>query len=232
MIGIITKDRYHGLEVLLNSLNPINESIVIMDASIHPRISNIEYTRFFNIHPSNTTQVVFNKNALIRIFLRSTEEHLFLIEDDIKILDNDVFEEYILKGKQYNLCHMNFNKPRTNELIYSMNSDITVYEHCEGGFQYFNRKCLEITGLMDESFCNNMWEHVEHTIRIHRDNGYIPWVWHFPDLSYSSEMIRYQNIESSIKKDSVLVDKEMNRMWNKFGGFQPIDIQRLKIINK
>ena len=225
LICIITKDRYSALDILLKSLRN-TENIIIIDASENT-IKNTGYQRFYNI---TNQSVMSNKNMALQIFLKSSADYLFILEDDMKILDLDVFDEYIEKSIKYNIPHMNFNLYDKNSLIYDLNEDIKVSEHCNGCFQFFTKECIQKAGLMDKEFNQNVYEHVEHTLRIQKMCGYKPWAWHFPDLKYSSDMIKYQNIKSTINKTPEIKMKFNRLMWNKLGGFVPIEKKMLKFI--
>jgi len=225
LICIITKDRYTALDILLKSLRN-TENIIIIDASENP-IKNTSYQRFYNI-PNQS--IMSNKNMALQIFLKSNVDYLFIIEDDLKILDLDVFDEYIEKSIKYHIPHMNFNLYDKNSLTYDLNEDIAVSEHCNGCFQFFTKECIQKAGLMDTDFKYNCVEHIEHTLRIQKMCGYIPWAWHFPDLKHSSDFIRCQNIKSSRNNNKQINIREFNKMWRKLGGFASIEKKMLKFI--
>ena len=170
VIGIISKDRYDGLSTLLYSLRESTGFKVVIDVSdqLKSNFNNREFVDgvFYNI-PDGKTAVVYNKNFIINLFLKSTNaDYLFLIEDDVKILDCDVFKEYINASEKYNIPHMNFNKLTSEEnnqiialnkqVVYDYNKDIVVTERVHGAFQFYSRECLERVGVMNENLCNNI----------------------------------------------------------------------------
>lgn len=237
LVGIVTRHRYQGLDVLLNSLGPNFHPVVVVDLSDPDKFMSCKdkCTILFKNFPNKT--VVYGKNALIRFFLNNTtEDYLFIIEDDIKVLDNDVFNRYIDVSNKYSIPHMNFNRPveEAGEVVYNFNKDVKVSERVHGCFQFFTRRCLEKVGLMNTNLCHNCWEHIEHTARIHRAFRYQPNFWHFPDLIDSNEYLKHQRIPSIINTPKSIYDTDKIKMFNSLGwkSLPAVDIKRLKILGE
>ena len=204
IIGVITKNRYNSLTVLLKSLKSYINNTIIVDVSDNINYNILQQYNYLKLFiPKNNTAVVFNKNRLIEYFLNQTNKpYLFLIEDDIKILDIDVFNLYIKILEKYNLPYLNFGGKNDDRMKYNINDDITVHENLQGNFTLYSRECLNSVGIMNEQLCHNCWEHVEHIARIHMKYNYDPVFWHFPDIKNSYEYIKEQEIESIINKDN------------------------------
>jgi len=226
MVGVVTKDRYDTLSVLLKSLREHLSSCIVVDASDNLGLDTL---RKFNFHCGFynvlNKPVVFNKNLLMRFFLENSDrDYLFIVEDDIKILDPDVFYEYIRVSKKHGIPHLVFSEKGDKDCTYKLNEDVDVHEHAQGAFNFYTRECLERTGMMDERFCHNCWEHLEHTARIHREFGYRPAFWHFPDVAASFELLKYQRMQQNnnlgktndewLKKDRLLFMQLMG--WDDF----------------
>jgi hypothetical protein len=202
LIGIVTKDRYDCLDALLYSLRFNNYPTVIIDVSEHLELSHTEdYNRFYNT-PLNRRAVVYNKNMIMRLFLNSGHDYLFIIEDDVKILDNDVFQYYVEASVKHNIHHMNFcGYPLPDRIRYDYNDDIQISENLMGVFSFYTKECIQNVGLMNERLCHNCWEHIEHTARINKYYKYNPEFYHFPDISNSWEYLRLQKTAPAIVKD-------------------------------
>lgn len=151
------------------------------------------------------------KNVCLRHLLEKGCDHIFLIEDDIYIKDNQVFEKYIEASKKSGIQHFNFsqhglmNKTRDGKpnpkfsVNYGGDTMISFYPHCVGAFSYYSRECLEKVGLMDERYYNAC-EHVDHTYEIIKA-GMHPQFWNFADIANSWEYLGDE--EWSLEKSTI-----------------------------
>jgi len=161
-------------------------------------ICKIPETTLMYYHNEENLGVGKSKNSALRHLLNQGCEHIFLIEDDIFIKDNLVFQYYIEASKKSGIQHFNYsqhglaNKTRDGEpnprhIVKYGDVEIAFYPHCVGAFSYYSRKCLEECGLMDERYYNAC-EHVDHTYEIIK-KGMHPPFWYFADLADSHEML-------------------------------------------
>ncbi len=125
---------------------------------------------------------------------------------------------------------MNFIEKCNKEFVYNWNDTICVHEKCQGAFQFFTKKSVERSGLMDEDFNMNCWEHVEYTNRVQKIMNYDPWCWHYLDLIDSSNYLEYQKTDSSISNTSEITKKYRDLMWKKLGGQPALIKKTLKIL--
>ena len=235
LIGIVTKDRYACLDVLLHSLRHDHNPIVIVDASGNPDLSCTEgYPRFYDT-PMDKKAVVYNKNMLMRLFLNSRHEYLFIIEDDVKILDHEIFDLYVNASRKHGIHHMNFcGYPLPDRVRYDFNDDVQISENLMGVLSFYDRECLEKVGLMNEQLNHNCWEHIEHTARINRYYRFNPEFYHFPDVSNSWEYVRLQKTAPAIVKNEQYdryIDEGRNIMIRSMGwqGMPMVSIRKLTI---
>jgi glycosyltransferase involved in cell wall biosynthesis len=145
-----------------------------------------------------------SKNIALKHLLNKGCDHIFLIEDDIFILDPSVFERYIEASKITGIQHFNFslhgvmNKkweqrafpdviPNPRVIIDYKSVKIPLYPHCVGAFSYYSRECLETVGLIDEKFYNAC-EHVDHTYKIIKAGMHPPF-WFFADIENSGDYL-------------------------------------------
>lgn len=158
-------------------------------------------------------------------------EHIFVIEDDILIKNEDVFKEYVRHSFFSGIKHLNyalhgpanrknsvaFNKleerkesieepnPRL-KIPYENGVEIALYPNSVGAFSYYHRSVLEKIGYFDPVF-KNAWEHVEHTFQAIKA-GFHPPFWYFADINKSWEYL--EDIPNSIKESTIARTPEWN----------------------
>jgi GT2 family glycosyltransferase len=195
-VGIVTYNRPHLLQKLLNSLNYCNfvDLIIVNDGD---RIDNLEGWNYYLVNNPTNLGVGKSKNIALRQLLDKGCDHIFLIEDDIFIKDETVFHKYIEASKVSGIQHFNFSQhgvmnkayngassmPNPRIVIDYNTSKIAFYPHCVGAFSYYTRACLEKVGLIDENYYNAC-EHVDHTYGIIESGMHTPFWW-FADIQES-----------------------------------------------
>ena len=216
-VGIVTCNREEMFKKCVNSIpDSIENLVVVNDATPYSQSS----------YPAKVNKLIQNqihkpvgvsKNILLRYFLEGSFDHIFLLEDDIYIIDPQVFEKYIKAAETTGVLHLNYgyhgpgNKdpnglPRPRHIVdYGKDIKIALNLNVVGAFSYYHRIVIEKAGYMDERF-NNAWEHVEHTERIARE-GYHPPFWWFADVYKSYELIGEQDpllAQSVISRNKLL----------------------------
>jgi GT2 family glycosyltransferase len=209
-VGIVTYNRPHLLEKLLNSISSCNfiDLIIVNDGE---RIDNLKGWNYYLVNNETNLGVGKSKNVAIQHLLDKGCDHIFLIEDDIFIKDVTVFHKYIEASKISGIQHFNYSQhgvmnknPYTGEpdpkiTIQYDDIGISLYQHCVGAFSYYSKKCLNEVGLLDEDFYNAC-EHVEHTYRIIKSDMHPPF-WNFADIANSWEYLGDE--EWSIKQSTI-----------------------------
>lgn len=212
-VGIITCNRPDYLKGLLDTLIPctdtIDELVVVNDGQ------PVDVKLFKGEWVLNETNlgVGKSKNKALKHLLSKNCDYLFLIEDDMLILDKNIFNKYIEAYKLSGIHHFNygpgspFNRKQDIQfdlhnrhllkqdsevnpkliIEYSKDIKVALYEHTVAMFSFFTREVLEKVGLIDEDFYN-AWEHVDHTYRIIKA-GYHPPFWWFADLADSYKLL-------------------------------------------
>jgi len=200
-LGIITCNRKNSFFKCLNSidLSKIDELVIINDGqSFEERIPHKL------IQHEKNLGVGISKNEAFQYLIEQNCKHIFLIEDDIFIKNNNVFNEYIKTSKHTGVKHLmwGFHGPANRSTLdYSVYNprkivkyktcNLVLNLHCVGAFCYYDREVLDEVGFNDPFF-KNAWEHVEHSYRIFKA-GYIPGYWWWPDIDNSSEYLEEQN---------------------------------------
>jgi GT2 family glycosyltransferase len=225
-IGIVTCNRPDYLKGLLDSIKYCNwaEIVIINDGEMF----ECEGYNYYIQHNETNLGVGKSKNKAMQHLLDKGCDYIFIIEDDVIILDDAVFDKYIQASKVSGIQHFNYgpgspfnrrqeiqnfdlhNRDKLSNIstpypkltIDYKNLQIDLYEHCAGVFSFFTKEILYKVGLNNEDFFN-AWEHVEHTYRIILANGHPPFWW-FADIKDSVICIKVQ--EDAIKKSSTSQD--------------------------
>lgn len=175
--AIITYNRPESLLRLYASIprERLDYFIIVNDGQSFPEFAGLQVDAFIQ-HETNQG-VGRSKNDALRRMLEHDIEHIFLIEDDIYLTDDSVFDRYIEAAKVSGIQHFNYSQhgvhnktgpghlPNPAALARYAEVDIAFYPYCVGAFSYYSRDCLAAVGLMDEEYFNAM-EHVDHTLRV------------------------------------------------------------------
>ncbi len=235
-ISIVTCNRKPMLKKLLESIKyRIDCELIIINDGDPIEIDGYNY--YIQTNETNLG-VAKSKNKAIQYLLDRDCDHIFIIEDDMCIKDDTVFEKYIKASKVSGIQHMMFgyhgpaNKngiskgtPRPRLVVkYSDDVSIALNQHCVGAFCYYTRQSLERCGLIDEKF-KNAFDHVSHSYELAL-NGFSTPYWWWADLANSCEYIEEQACSeesSSIKTpDKMLqwrtnIEESMKYFEEKFG---------------
>ena len=205
-VGIITCNRPDYLKGLLDTLeqcyDTIDELAIVNDGK---PLDNFNLKKGVWLNNPENLGVGKSKNKAMRHLLDQKCDYIFIIEDDMLILNKDIFIKYIDAHKASGIHHFNygpgspFNRKQSiqfdlhNRHLLNQNSEpnpkmildygtskISLFEHTVAMFSFFTREVLESVGLIDEDFYN-AWEHVDHTYRIIKA-GYHPPFWWFADI--------------------------------------------------
>jgi len=235
-LGIVTCNRPEFVSKCIESidLTMVDEKVIVNDGTI-----KVDHTGFFVINNKENLGVGKSKNKLLKHLYDKGCDYIFILEDDMLILDNNVFNKYIEAHKASNIHHFNYgpgspfnrkqnmefdlhnrheldqhSEPNPRKIIdYGNNVKISLFQHTVAMFSFFTRKVIEEVGYIDEDFYN-AWEHVDHTYRIIKA-GYHPPFWYFADLYDSHKFLT--EAPEAIDNSSIANDSEQ---WKKnvYGG--------------
>lgn len=194
-IGIITCDRPNYLKKLVKSLEDIFTSNLVI---INDGEKQIDGSKILTHNNKPSKQGVGKaKNQALKLL--KDNDYIFLLEDDIVIKDQVVFEKYINASKLSGIQHFNFafhgvdnylpnGQPAIRlKLDYSPEISVCLYPNVYGAFSMYTKKCIDEVGLMDEFYYNAM-EHVDHTAAIIEAGMHPPFRW-FADIADSNKYI-------------------------------------------
>ena len=198
-IGIITCDRPDFFKKCLASIKDnYNLTIVVVDDGLNSVVD--EGFEFASIKTKGKIGVGATKNKALKFLIEKDCEHIFLIEDDIEIVDPKVFKEYIRTAKVTGIKHLNYalhgnhnqdihgNTTVRKTVNYPDNTKIDLYPNLLGAFSYFHKSVLDDIGLIDEDYYNAM-EHVDHTYKAIKAGYHPPFRW-FADVHGSNKMLK------------------------------------------
>jgi hypothetical protein len=201
-IGLITCDRNDFFKKSYASVlkNNIGLEIVVVDDGVDTNVQDQikENTHF--IKTKGKTGVGAAKNNALKYLIETGCEHIFLMEDDIEILDQKVFNLYIEASNKTGIKHFNFGlhgnhnrnyigQPTPRKIVdYNDNCKIVLYPNILGAFSYYHIDTLNAVGLMDEQFYNAL-EHVDHSYQIIKA-GYHPYFRWFADVDGAQDCLK------------------------------------------
>jgi len=240
-VGIITCNRPEYLRNLLNTLPTEHEGKMDHLVIINDGKPVDDFDLSFGEWVDNETNlgVGKSKNKAMQHLLDKGCDYIFIIEDDMLILDPAIFDRYIEAHKASGIHHFNygpgspFNRKQTiqnfdlhNRHLLDQHTEpnpklvidygdvkVSLFEHTVAMFSFFTKEVLEKVGLIDDDFYN-AWEHVDHTYRIIKA-GYHPPFWWFADLHDSHKYLT--EAPDAINNSSIANNTEQ---WNKnvYGG--------------
>ena len=208
MIGIciVTCSRESMLNNLLKSLRACIgkfDELVIVNDGDDVWISPWGPMRYHYIKNETNLGVGKSKNKGMQYLLDKGCDYIFVIEDDMIIKSDRIFEEYInaskISGLQHllcgthgpaNKCGISKGKLQPRKVIDYGNLKIALYQHCVGAFCFYTRECLEKIGLHDENYLN-AFEHVDHSYMLAKAGFCTPYWW-WPDIENSTNLIEEQ----------------------------------------
>lgn len=204
-VGIITCNRFSMLLKLVDSLpvDRIDEAVIVNDGEIAVRINEWKH-HMIHSGALESKGVAAAKNEAIKYLYGKGCDYIFIIEDDMLIINENIFDEYIKASKQTGLQHLMFGyhgpankagishgKPVPRAVIeYPSGQKIALCRHCVGAFCMYTREVIAHVGLMDVTL-KNAWEHIDHSLKI-VNSGYIPGYWYWPDIENSLDFVNEQ----------------------------------------
>ena len=238
-VGVITCNRPEYLKQLLTSIIPckFDELVIVNDGG---KLSTLDFPSPYT-YIKNETNLGGgkSKNVALKCLLEKECDYIFIIEDDMIIKREDVFDQYIKASKISGIQHFNygpgspFNRKQTiqnfdlhNRHLLDQHSEpnpkliidykdikIALYEHTVAMFSFFTKEVLHKVGLIDENYYN-AWEHVDHTYMIIKA-GYHPPFWWFADIADSIDYL--EEAQGAIDNSSIANKTEQ---WEKnvYGG--------------
>ena len=195
-IGIVTCDRVGFFKRAVNSI-PIVDCLVVVndgkpyDADVYPDHAEVIQHEF-------NMSVGVSKNHAIKYLMDQDCDHIFIMEDDIEIIDQNICDEYIKTAKASGIWHLNYGlhgsynrnqhgKPIRKHIADVNGIKVSLFHNILGAWSYYYKGIIKNCGYMDERY-HNAWEHVDHTYAIIK-KGLHPPFWYFADIHQSENFI-------------------------------------------
>jgi hypothetical protein len=237
---ITTYNRPTGLFTLLQSIdfNEFDKIVIMHDGGGEPYPHEIinyiqTHSDVISYHPHEFNFCVGRmKWRGIDEILRSEHiKNIFVVEDDVYIKKNAVWDYVEDFCQTIGIPHVNWNNAVSTKVRYhielgQLKHDVlgddrtmaaTISKDCEGTFQYFTRDIAEKYKI-DTVYANAM-EHVDLEYRLAQD-GVIPPFWNFLSPRYLEEFLEYNGEVSVIKQRKDYNDdliRAMKRFKDKHG---------------
>lgn len=228
-IAIITCNRVDLFKQCIMSIPKPDKMIIINDGDEISDSILPTHTDEFIQHKKNKG-VGKSKNEGIKYLLQNGCNHIFLCEDDVMVVNPNVYDRYIEVAFKTGILHLNFayhgngnkdrkGKPIARKIIFDESNAalLSLNKNLLGAFSYYHRSVIEKIGLIDERYFN-AWEHVDHTFQIIKAKMHPPFWW-FADIANSTDYIKDLDIDHSksiIRKKGFLWKLNMLRNTKKF----------------
>jgi len=200
-LALITCDRLNFFKKSLNSaikaIQSIENSEFVIINDGEEKIS----TDWPNVIQTKVKEGVGkSKNLAFQFLIEKGCNHIFLMEDDVEIINKEVFDLYIKTSKNTGIKHLNFGLHGNHNLDYNRRpiirktvnytdgTKIDLFPNVLGAFSYYHIDTLKDCGLMDENFYNAL-EHVDHTYHIIKKGYHPPFRW-FADAHGSQAFLK------------------------------------------
>jgi len=231
-VGYITCNAQDRVKQTLQLIPNVDELIIVNDGDPY---NNDIYCGKQVIQHTKNKGVGISKNDAMRHLIQKDCDHIFIIEDDVIIKDEKVFEQYIKTAEVSGIWHMNYalqgpanrkqtkqgpmqinkrheleqtSEPNPRQIVeYSNDINVALYPNCVGAFTYFIRGVIKAVGYHDERLNKNCWEHCDLTYRIIKAGLHPNW-WYFADIDKSWEYL--DNIPDCMQKSVIAKEAEWN----------------------
>jgi GT2 family glycosyltransferase len=201
------------------------------DPSVYPPHAHV-------IQHEKNQSVGVAKSTAMRYLLEDGCDHIFIMEDDILLQSEEVFDAYIKASLNTGIKHLNYalqgpankkgakgfenlteranqdhlTEPNPRQIIkYPDDIEIALYPNCVGAFSYYEREALEKIGGFDVVY-KNAWEHVDHTMEAFKKGFTTPYWW-FADINNSWKYIK--DIEGCIENSTIGHTPEWNENYKR-----------------
>lgn len=216
-VGIVTFERFDRFKEcfdnLLKNSEHIDEVLIVDDCSTKDKE---KYDTFFDSLLLPKFKVIVNdinsgvgvsKNKILNYFYNKDFDYIFTLEDDINVLNPNVFNKYIECSIKTNFTYINFGLHN----IYNYNNsetriingiEVSIYPELSHGFTLHTKELIDKIGYYDENY-NNSYESIDYYYRAAKEELTAPF-WMFIDIKDSDKYLeeQYNSIQDSTTKSS------------------------------
>jgi len=222
-VGLLTYNRpdYYGKVYSSLPFGRFSKLVVVNDGEDtyvpSPATGQFDQTGYPVIYGKTQRGIAWAKNQALKNLIERGCEHIFLIEDDVIIKDDDVFDAYIEHAQTFGIHHLNFLKVAGNEktLKYEYHAPngcaLGFYHNPQGAFSYFNANIIKKLGYFDEEYMN-AFEHIDFEYNLSKNNVCPPF-WYFPDVLDSEKYL--ETIEGSDENSTITNKDQYKDNWER-----------------
>jgi len=232
-VALITCNSEHRIKQSAPLIPNVDEFVIVNDGEAYDE----------SVYPDNMTKLIqhkyntcvgVSKNDALKYLVDANCDHIFLVEDDVLIKDENVFDVYIKTAEKTGIWHLNYalqgpanrkqvnadsfkidergalsqkSDPNPKSIVEYDGLDLALYHNIVGSFSYYLKGVVKSVGLFDERY-KNAWEHVEHTYRIIKQ-GLHPPFWWFADINESWKYI--DDVENCIEESTIAKSPEWKK---------------------
>jgi GT2 family glycosyltransferase len=215
-LGIVTCNRPHFFKQCYESVKKLKNLDFLAVVNDGQDDINVEKNVFYTKNEKNLG-VGKSKNILFKKALELGADHVFIMEEDIIVKNEEVLNAYIRAKNITGIQHFCFayhgpankngisgGKPCPRYVVDYGDVKIAINMHSVGAFCYYSKEVLENVGLIDEKFIN-AFEHVDHSYRIAKAEYTTPY-WNWADLANSVDFL--DEIECSENSSTIRPRKD------------------------
>lgn len=204
---LVTYNREDLLKKVIQSVDPtkFDAIIIVKDGggnSYDVSVEQVLNERFVYLPQSENLGVGRCKQIGIDYVLSKYEsEHIFIVEDDVAILDNSVWDYYIDFSKKSGIWHTNWNDFGSNLEKFEIDFEGIrgiVTKDVKGAFSYFHRNIFKFCEFPSDM--KNAFEHISVELQLIEKN-LLPPFWNFVCPKNSENYLKY------LGEDSTITDK-------------------------
>lgn len=160
-VGIATYNREKQFERIVNSIDTVDcvDCVVCIKDGGHPPYKFEPKCEYIQIEENRGIGIC--KNILIDRLLEKGCEHIFILEDDCLVTNNNIWEYCISFSEESGLLHFNWNDyryPAHTRVMFAKHTGV-VSTNTEANFSYFHKKFLE--NIRFDPAYKNAWEHID-----------------------------------------------------------------------
>jgi hypothetical protein len=207
IIGIITRNDKENFVNLLSTVDKLDsneyEVMVINDGQIYSDV-RINHVLFQHGQAKHTSAC---NNYILHYAVSQEIPHIFLVSDNISVINLDVFDFYIQTYEESKLPFLSFglsammgadnqNHPNSRAIIQYKNTDITLNANTANAFTYINSIYVNKVGFFDERY-KSVLELADYYYR-GVEAGYCPPYGWFPDVVYSEQFLQLKKSNDNL----------------------------------
>ena len=235
---VVTFNREEDLKRLLESvdISLFDDIVVVRDGGgkpYNPKTENILNDKFVYIPQPENMGVGKCKQAGVDYIINAGKsDHIFIIEDDIIVKDNNVWDYYINFSKVTGIWHTNWNDYRYHshkfEIDYGDGVVAAITRDVEGSFSYFHKNMFNFCEFPPDM--KNAFEHISVELQL-IEKDLIPQFWNFVCPKGTGDYLTHTDSESTITGKPKYTENYQNAL-EAFRKRHNIDVSKIPEVDR